>query len=204
MELSLSRVQGALATKTAQATKTPLAINMNVLFFFFFNFFAFISTLLKWCSDSEKKLNLSLCVYVPQTTSQKEIQRCVRSGCKEKVAAPAKFVIFHLLIGLVSFDVLVAAARSSLLPGFIDGQESEHVFGKNACHLFTRYKRHSRFGSLMNYFVSLETDIWVERKKKSDVSEKIYFSKKQAELNELRKNVLLKQLLLDILLYFWN
>ena len=61
-----------------------------------------------------------------------------------------------------------------------------------ACHLFTRYKRHSRFGSLMNYFVSLETDIWVERKKKSDVSEKIYFSKKQAELNELRKNVLLK------------
>ena len=53
-------------------------------------------------------------------------------------------------------------------------------------------KCHSRFGSLMNYFVSLETDIWVERKKKSDVSEKIYFSKKQAELNELRKNVLLK------------
>ena len=44
----------------------------------------------------------------------------------------------------------------------------------------------------MNYFVSLETDIWVERKKKSDVSDKIYFSKKQAELNELRKNVLLK------------
>ena len=203
MELSLSRVQGALATTTARATKTPLAINMNALFFFL-NFFAFISTLLKWCSDSEKKLNLSLCVYVPQTTSQKEIQRCVRSGCKEKVAARAKFVVFHLLIGLVSFDVFVAAARSSLLPGFIDGQESEHVFGKNACHLFTRYKCHSRFGSLMNYFVSLETDIWVERKKKSDVSEKIYFSKKQAELNELRKNVLLKQLLLYILLYFWN
>ena len=40
-----------------------------------------------------------------------------------KSAARAKFVVFHLLIGLVSFDVLIAVALpppSSLLPGFID------------------------------------------------------------------------------------
>ena len=75
-------------------------------------------------SDSDKKLNLSLCVYVPQTTSQRKILRRVRTGCKEKRAARAKFVVFHLITGLVSFDVLVAfaitVARSSLLPGFID------------------------------------------------------------------------------------
>ena len=35
----------------------------------------------------------------------------------------------------------------------------------------------------MNYFVSLDTDIWVERKK--------YISKKYLELNELRHTVLL-------------
>ena len=38
----------------------------------------------------------------------------------------------------------------------------------------------------MYYFVSPETDIWVEREKKSFVLEKIYVSKKQPELNELR------------------
>ena len=38
-------------------------------------------------------------------------------------------------------------------------------FGKNACHLLTRYICHSSFGSSVNYFVSLETNIWVERKK---------------------------------------
>ena len=42
------------------------------------------------------------------------------------------------------------------------------------------------------YFVSRETDIWVERKKEFVVVEKIYISKKQPELNELRQTVLLK------------
>ena len=37
----------------------------------------------------------------------------------------------------------------------------------------------------MNYFVSLEMGIWVERKK-GPLFKKIYISKKQAELNELR------------------
>ena len=78
--------------------------------------------------DSQRKLNLSLCVYVLQTTSQKEIYCRVHTGCKEKRATRAKFVVFYLLIGLVPFDVLVAiavavataVARSSLLPGFIN------------------------------------------------------------------------------------
>ena len=44
----------------------------------------------------------------------------------------------------------------------------------------------------MNYFVSLETDIWVEREKKSAVLKiYIYIWKKQPELNELRQTVLL-------------
>ena len=56
---------------------------------------------------------------------------------------------------------------------FVNGEDSEHVFNKNACHLFTRLC-YSRFGPLMKYFVHLETDIWVERKRKSVVLEKIY------------------------------
>jgi len=40
--------------------------------------------------------------------SQKEIERLDRTGCKVRRAARAKFVVFQLLIGLVSFDVLIA------------------------------------------------------------------------------------------------
>ena len=71
-----------------------------------------------------------VCLRPGQTKSQKEIQRRVHTGCEEKRATRAKFVVFYLLIRLVSFDVLVAVAvavaadaavaRSSLLPGFID------------------------------------------------------------------------------------
>ena len=75
----------------------------------------------------------------------------------------------------------------------VNGWESEHDLCKNAYHLFTRYISYSRFGpSLMNYFFSLETDIWVEREKKSVVLEKINISKKQPALNELRQTVFLK------------
>ena len=71
-----------------------------------------------------------VCLRPGQTKSQKEILRRVHTGCKEKRATCAKFVVFYLLIRLVSFDVLVAVAvavaaspavaRSSLLPGFVD------------------------------------------------------------------------------------
>ena len=121
-----------------------------------------------------------VCLRPGQTKSQKEIQRRVHTGCKEKRATRAKFVVFYLLIELVSFDVLVAVAVSVAaspavavrlcsqdLSTCVNGKESEQVFGKNACHLFTRsiYICHSRFGPLVNFFVYLETGIWVERKK---------------------------------------
>ena len=51
---------------------------------------------------------------------------------------------------------------------------------------------HDSVHYLLIYFVSRETDIWVEREKKFVVVEKIYISKKQPELNELRQTVLLK------------
>ena len=63
----------------------------------------------------------------------------------------------------------------------------------------------------MNCFVSLETEIWVEREKiikrikinKSVVlGNKKIISKKQPNLNELRQTVLLKYFPLDILLSF--
>ena len=55
-------------------------------------------------SNSEKKLNsFGSCVYVLQ-------QHRVRTGFKEKRTGRAKFVVFHLLIGLVSIDVLIAVA----------------------------------------------------------------------------------------------
>ena len=65
----------------------------------------------------------------PNNVAKGNLASCSYS-CKEKRAAREKFVVFYLLIGLVSFDVLVAVhvavaaaaavARSSLLPGFID------------------------------------------------------------------------------------
>ena len=51
-----------------------------------------------------------VCLRPCQTTSQKEVQRLVHTGCKEGRATRAKFVVFYLLIRLVSFDVLVAIA----------------------------------------------------------------------------------------------
>ena len=79
---------------------------------------------------------------------------------------------FRLTLSLLS----PSPSPSSLLRGFIDvRKESEHVFRKKACHLFTRYICYWRFGPLMNYFVSLETDIWVENKKKSIVLEKYIY-----------------------------
>ena len=53
------------------------------------------------------------CVYVLQTTSQKEIYGRVRTGCKEKRAGRAKFVFFHLLIGLITVVVTSAFAQHS-------------------------------------------------------------------------------------------
>ena len=104
----------------------PIAIKwMRAFFFYFFKkLFSrlFSSTLLKW----QVKVNLPTeswnrtqfrtrrrnwicpCVYVLQTTSQKEIYGRVRTDCKEKRAGRAKFVFFHLLIGLITVVVTSA------------------------------------------------------------------------------------------------
>ena len=56
------------------------------------------------------------CVYVLQTTSQKEIYGRVRTGCKEKL--DVKNVLFFIyLLGLLP---LPSPMPSSLLPGSID------------------------------------------------------------------------------------
>ena len=64
-------------------------------------------------SDSKNKLNLCSMSCVLQATLQslrKENKRRVHTGSKEKRAVRAKFVVFPLLIGLVSFDLLIAVA----------------------------------------------------------------------------------------------
>ena len=48
------------------------------------------------------------CVYVLQTLLHKELYRRVRKGCKEKPTGHAKFVLFHLLIGLIAVAINVA------------------------------------------------------------------------------------------------
>ena len=86
----------------------------------------------------------------------------------------------------------------------VNGYESKQILAKtSAIFSLVRYICYSRFGPLMNCFVSPKTEIWVERqKKKSVVLEKKIISKKQTELNKLRQTVLLKLLSLDILLSF--
>ena len=83
------------------------------------------------CSDSEKKLNLSLCVYVlaKQNRKRKFSVVFIQVVKKSALHVPNLF-FFNSLKGLVSFDVLIAVAvafaaagavvRSSLLLGFID------------------------------------------------------------------------------------
>ena len=86
-------------------------MNARFLSFFLFNFFEFISVNFLQIANigelpygvlgtapkfgSAKELNLSLPVYVLQTTSPKEIfYGGVRTGCKEKRAGRAKFAVF--------------------------------------------------------------------------------------------------------------
>ena len=161
MEQSPSWISGALATTTARAKKTSLAIKWMRAFFKLFRFY-FLSSLGDRTQFQTQRRNRSCpCVNVVQTTSQKEIYGRVRTGGKEKRAGRAKFV-FHLLIGLIA----VVVTSAFVVAPRIYGYGSENVFSKNACHLFSRYICYSRFGPLMNCSVSLETDIWVERKKK--------------------------------------
>ena len=108
--------------------------------------------------------------FVPVFTSSK--QRRKRKFNVVFVSVVKKSVL--LVPNVLFFIYLSGWFRLTFsFPSLSSCSESER-FGKNACHLLTRYIRHSRFGPSVNYFVSLETNIYVERKKRSLVLEKIY------------------------------
>ena len=110
------------STTMARATKTSLAMKLNA--WFSFNFFVFISfnslkndkyrsTFLWSLGDhiqvlTQRRNWICRCVYVLQTTLQKEICCHVNTGCEEKHAGRAKFVVFDLLIRLIGIAVTVA------------------------------------------------------------------------------------------------
>ena len=126
---------------------------------------------------------------------------------KSALEVQSFFFFFHLNYLLGSLP-LPSPSPSSLLPGFIDERKRLGIltrgFGKNVCHLVIKYIHvcYPSFDPLLasdkGVFrgarpdLSWEIDIWVERGKMSVVVEKIYISKKQPELNELRQTVLLK------------
>ena len=114
------------------------------------------------CTQRQRRNWICPCVYVLQTTAEKEIYDRVRTGCKEKRTGPAKCCFSFTYWAHCRHRRLRRCSQD--LSMCVNGQESEHVFGKNACHLFTRYICYSRFGP---FFVSLETEISVLWKKKT-------------------------------------
>ena len=157
--------------------------------FFFLNFFEFSSfNSLKLANigklsygvlgtapkfGSAKKLNLSVCLRPPNNVTKGNFLRlCSYKLIVKKSALDVQSLSFFIyLLGSFSSS---SPPPSSLPPGFTVGIRTQHSFSKSACHLFTSYVCYSKFGPLMNCFVSLETDIWVERKKQSVVLEKNY------------------------------
>ena len=137
-----------------------------------------ISALLKWqilvnfpteywgphpSSDSEKKFNLFLCLRPPNNVAKGNL-----TSCSHKLKRKARCSSFtywarfvwrcrccrrHRRLRRCSEDLSMCVTNPN---PFLE---------KNACHLFTRYICYCWFGTLMNYFVSLETDVWVENKK---------------------------------------
>ena len=99
-------------------------------------------------------------VYVLQTTSQKEIYSGVRTGCKEKRAGRAKFVVF-------SFTYWAHCSRchhclrrcSQDLSMCVNGWESEHGFSKNACHHFNSHNFWSKLYFYMKFLKYVSSSI---------------------------------------------
>ena len=124
-------------------------------------------------SDSEKKFNLFLCLRPPNKVAKGNLTS--RSHKLKRKARCSSFTYWARFVWRSRCCRRHRRLRRCMLRGFIDvRKESEHVFRKNACHLFTRYICYWRFGSLMNYCVSLETDIWVLRIKKVHCLRKKY------------------------------
>ena len=53
-------------------------------------------------------MTLSLCLRPPNNVAEDNLRSSSYAGCKEKRAGRAKFVVFHLLIGLIAVAVAVA------------------------------------------------------------------------------------------------
>ena len=135
-----------------RATKTSLAIKMKMRAFF--NFSAFISTN---SPKMESWGRICSCVYVLQTSLQKEL-------------CPLDMQNLFFFIYLLGLLLSPSMSPSSLLPDLsmcVNGYESEHILVKTpAIFSLVRHVCYSRFSPLMNCFVSLETEMWVERQKK--------------------------------------
>ena len=150
-------------------------------------------------SDSEKKLNLSLCLCPPNNVAKGNLTSCsyrlwrkVRCTCKICCFSFTYWVHFVWHSHCPSLQLSPWRCCSQDLSMCVKGYESEYIFSKNAFHLFTRYICHSRFGPLMNYFVYLETDIWVERKKKFCCFRKKLYFKETTRVEWIEANCALK------------
>ena len=195
---------------TARATKTSLAIKMICALFF--NFSAFISVnSLKMANIDELPygvLGTALKFGLREETEFVPVFRSSKHRCKrnstvvfvqvvKKSALDVQNLLFfiYLLGSLPSPSPSPSSRRCSQdLSVCVKGYESEHILVKTpAIFSLVRYICYSRFGPLMNCFVSPEAEIWVERQKKKvrlPVRKKNYC--KQTEVNELRQTVLLK------------
>ena len=122
-------------------------------------------------SDSERKLNFH--VFTSSKQRRKRKFNVVLVQVIKKSALHVQNVLFFIYL-LGSFCLTF----SFPLPSSCSVSER---FGKNACHIFTRYICHSIFVPLVNYFVSLETDIWVERKKSPLFKKKYMFKTKKTK-----------------------
>ena len=121
--------------------------------------------------DSEKKLNLSLCLRPPNNVAKGNLRSC-SYRLKRKARGTCKICLF-------SFTYWAHYRRRHLrlrrCPQDLRlGIQTQHSFSKSARHLFTSYVCYPKFGPLMNCFVSLETDIRVERKKVRCFRKKIF------------------------------
>ena len=114
-------------------------------------------------SDSEKKFNLPLCLRPPNNVAKGNLRLCSHSLYR-KAHWTCKICCFsfaywahrrrrHRRLCRYSQDLLIYWCSVAKTP---------------AIYLFTRCTgiRYSRFGTLINFFVSLETDIWELFRKK--------------------------------------
>ena len=160
---------------------------------------------------SAKKLSLSLCLRPPNNVAKGNFF-CggVRTGCKEKRAGRAKIFFLYLLIGLIAVAVTVAFV---IAPGIYWCEntvtnpntvlEKTRVIYSLDIYMYAIQLQDS-VHYWMIYFVSRETDIWVERETKVRCCRKNIYFKESTRVEWTKANCALKitTISLDILLSF--